>query len=98
MVRTVEVMGGKTRLVSIMFNLKTEDNSVFVFNYDQVITDKDSRDYAEGREMVLQRVPERTWEDAQLRRNVILIELLGHTLGQTLQCFPARLQPTRQSR
>lgn len=37
MVRTVEVMGGKTRLVSIMFNLKTEDNSVFVFNYDQVI-------------------------------------------------------------
>lgn len=35
--KTVEVMGGKTRLVSIMFNLKTEDNSVFVFNYDQAI-------------------------------------------------------------
>lgn len=38
MVRTVEVMGGKTRLVSIMFNLKTEDNSVFVFNYDQAMS------------------------------------------------------------
>ena len=37
------------------------------------ITDKDSRDYAEGRKMALQRVPERTWEDTQLRRKVILI-------------------------
>lgn len=35
--RTVEVMGGKTRLVSIMFNLKIEDNSVFAFNYDHAI-------------------------------------------------------------
>lgn len=33
----VEVMGGKTRLVSIMFNLKIEDNGVFAFSYDQVI-------------------------------------------------------------